>query len=123
MTESKPGGSAWPIWVGGALGGVVGLAEGHLHATVPLGLGIGYLVSLRSATRAENETLRDHVLALQKRLEVLEGGAATQPARASAPSAVMPPVAATAAASVRAATVSEVDPRSGSSAAYKPRRP
>lgn len=107
MTEGKPRGSAWPIWVGGALGGVVGLAEGHLHVTVPLGLGIGYLAYLRSATRAENETLRDHVLALQKRLEVLEGGPSPQPARASAPAAAMPPVAATAPASIRAATASE----------------
>ena len=110
MTESKPGGSAWPIWVGGALGGVAGIAGGHLQFTVPLGLGIGYLVYLRSATRAESESLRDHVLALQKRLEALEGGAPTQPARSSVPAAPMAPVAATAATSVRAATASEVIP-------------
>ncbi len=68
MTESKPGGSAWPIWVGGALGGVAGLAEGHVHATVPLAWGSDTSSICVPPTRAESETLRDHVLALQKRL-------------------------------------------------------
>jgi uncharacterized membrane protein len=114
MVDGKSGGSYQPIWVGGALGGVVGLATGRLEVALLFGLGIGYLVHylafLRSTINAESESLRDQVLALEERLEALESGAATQPASASAPTTVIPPVAAESPASAQTATASEVIP-------------
>ena len=83
MTDTKPSVSTWPVWVGGVIGGVAGLADGDLHLALPMGLSVGYIVYLRASTRAENNWLGQKVAALQQRIDTLEVARPAQSAAAA----------------------------------------
>ena len=83
MTEQKRAVSTWPVWVGGGIGGFVGMVDGPIHLALPVGFAIGYLVYLRASTRAESDALRNQVTTLQQRVDML----ASAPVQASARSA------------------------------------
>lgn len=72
MTDTKPSVSTWPVWVGGVIGGVTGLADGDLHLALPIGLTFGYVFYLRASTRAENTWLGQRIATLQQRIDTLE---------------------------------------------------
>ena len=83
MTEQKRAVSTWPVWVGGGIGGYVGMVDGPIHLALPVGFAIGYLAYLRASTRAESDALRNQVTTLQQRVDML-ASAPVQPSARSA---------------------------------------
>ena len=83
MTEQKRAVSTWPIWVGGGIGGFVGMVDGPIHLALPVGFAIGYLAYLRASTRAESDALRNQVTTLQQHVDML-ASAPVQPSARSA---------------------------------------
>ena len=86
MTEQKRAVSTWPVWVGGGIGGFVGMVDGPIHLALPVGFAIGYLAYLRASTRAESDALRNQVTTLQQRVDML-ASAPVQPSARSATAA------------------------------------
>lgn len=58
----------WPIWAGGGLGALVGLAENELALGTAIGVAFGYSIYVRAATSRENEALRNELLDLRKQV-------------------------------------------------------
>src|SRR4029453_17544650 len=109
MTETnKSSVSTWPVWIGSAIGGGFGLAEGDLHVTLPLGFGIGYLVYLRASTRSENGWLRERMQALENRLDIL-GTIKEIPAVSEVGAAPVPPPAAPEPVSAASQPIADLD--------------
>jgi len=87
MTDTKPSVSTWPVWVGGVVGGVTGVAGGNLHLALPIGLSVGYAFYLHASTRAETNWLGQKVASLEKRIDTLDAARPEQPAAARTPAA------------------------------------